>query len=450
MDKREVLIKMRKLADEMLELERYLDGVYNESFRNLEKYQNGKKASRSELLIAGVSVVLACLSLISPMKFNPPLSWLFGLLYPFRWFIIAGAASAVYSFVFLGRKNLASLKEKAEKDMAEKKRRDEAFARHKELEAQLKQLKKELPDHEKYRFFFEIPFEPFYTNYSRTGTWIQAGPLKFTPRQDDIFLEGFDEPVLCPYHEIASCIDQYTIGVYGNIEYIRAHKDEKYIVEKIHHHKALPVRKTETRYSGNRVNVTKQLMEYESCLNGMERTYYQNAGYGFRTSEELHYAGRMSDLAYLESCDIRSERMKSMKASLEAHNDSLRETREVVTGLRHVVFTIGYVIYNRKYQPVLLLLNRYSPVTNIITSLDQHMDYRKYYYHVEKLLEGKVSSVYIDGKYVGAGSDFESLAYIADKYRHILPRFNPLEQPPARMNDKEFRNWIKARHHFCH
>ena len=41
------------------------------------------------------------------------------------------------------------------------------------------------------------------------------------------------------------------------------------------------------------------------------------------------------------------------------------------------------------------------------------------------------------------------MTYVTDKYRSKLTKFDPLEQPPQGMNDKEFRNWIKAKRHYC-
>lgn len=444
-----ILSKMKKLSAEMLELETYIDGVYNKSFSDVEKYERERKLQKKANVEAVLFVIVACISFISRGNFNPPIYWILSVLNPLRWIIAAVAAVACYAYIYVGNQNLKNCKAKADLEIAEYHRREQAYARHAELEAELKKLKKSLPNHQQYRFFFEIPYKPFGTNYSRTGNWIQSGAPKFVTRDDKLFVEEFDDPVLIHYHEIANCISPETIGIYADFAYLDKHKDEKFIVERINYHNALPVQKTQNVYSGSRVNVKKELMDYESRLNGMERTYYQNAGYGFHTSDDLYYSGRMTDLAYLESCNIRAKRMSAMKQSLETHNANLVQTKQVVTSIHHRVFTVGYAIYNKNYDLVLLLLNRYSPLTNIITELENQINLTQYNFNSTRLLKGKVCSVTLDDVHVGKGSNFEALTYIAEKYRSKIMRFDPLEQPPTGMNDEEFRNWIKAKRHFA-
>lgn len=449
MSEQVILSNMKKLADEMLELEKYIDGVYNKSFSDVEKYEREKKLQKKANVEAILFVVVACISFISRANFKPPIYWILSLLNPLRWIIAAVAALVCYAYIYVGNQNLKNCKAKADSQIAEYHKREKAYARHAELEAELKKLKKALPNHEQYHFFFEVPYKPFGTNYSRTGNWIQSGAPKFVTRGDELFVEEFDEPVLIRYHEIANCISKETIGIYADFNYLNQHQDEKFIVERINYHNALPIQESKNYYSGSRFNVQKELMDYESKLNGMERAYYQNAGYGFHTSDDLYHMGRMSDLAYMESCNIRAKRMSTLKQTMETHNANLVQTKQVVTGINHYLYTVGYAIYNKNYDLVLLLLNRYSPLTNIVTELEKQVDLRQYNFDSTRLLTGKVSNVTLDDKNVGRGSSFDALTYVTQKYRSKLLRYDPLEQPPTGMNDEEFRNWIKAKRHFC-
>ena len=449
MSKQVVLSNMKKLADEMLELEKYIDGVYNKSFSNVEKYEREKKLKKKGNVEAILYVLVACISFIPRGNFEPPIYWILSVLNALRWILVGVAALMCYGHIYVAWQVVKNSKAKADSEIAECQKREKAYARHAELEAELKKLKKTLPNHERYRFFFEVPYKPFGTNYSRTGNWIQSGAPKIITRDEELFVDEFDDPVLIRFHEIANCISPETIGIHADLDYLEKHKDEKFIVERINYHNALPVQETKNVYSGGRVNVKKELMDYESRLNGMERYYYQNAGYGFRTSDDLYHAGRMTDLAYLKSINIRSKRMSEMKQKLETHNANLVQTKQVVTGIHHRVFTVGYAIYNKNYDLVLLLLNRYSPVTNIITELDNKIDFSQYNFNSTRLLKGKVRSVSLDDKNVGRGSTFEALTYVTEKYRAQIMRYDPLEQPPTGMNDEEFRNWIKAKRHFC-
>lgn len=450
MAQQDTLFNMKKLSLEMLDLESYLDEVYLNSFDEVKKYETEKKIHRKDSFTAYAFLIVAFISfIVDPEAFPLILAIPLRLLRILRWLILAGAAFLFYGFVITGGQVLKIYKKEADAVREEYEKREKAYARHAELEAQLKKLKKSLPDHQKYRFFFEVPYEPFRTNFSRTGNWLQAGAPKFMVKDDELFVDGFDEPVLCKYHEIAECISPETVGIYADFDYLEKHKDEKFIVERINYHGALPVRKNEISYRPGKVNVTKALMNYESRLDGMERAFYQSAGYGFHTGDDLYHAGRMTDLAYMESCNIRSKRMSAMKNTLETHNANLKQTREVVTGIRHVVFVVGYAIYNKNYELVLLLLNRYSPVTNIVTELDQKIDLTQYNFNSTRLMQGKVSDVYLSENEVGGGTNFDAMTYVTDKYRSKLTKFDPLEQPPQGMNDKEFRNWIKAKRHYC-